>query len=267
MFKKAIFLSLSICFCFVGYAQISYGDYRVWIDVTGNNFSHNSQIYFDDQSWDPLNPPSYSWDECCDANLLGVSVGHVRPFIFTEVVEPPAPPTNHMLSANALPLLFEQIDVPLGFLPGTLAPYTFSFTDLYTLPQGVGIELIDLAQNVTQDLLADSTYDTWGAPSDDEARFIVRFFPSNVTSVSSGGQEQLNVIIDRNQVLISGFKSLDNQVGVSCFNVLGSEVIGETKYQNTGQAALDVSNLSPGIYVVLITDNSGKRLYRKFYYQ
>lgn len=267
---KKIILGISALFVAVGsYAQLSYGDYRVLIDVTGNNFSHNTQIYFDDESWDPQYPPTYGWDGdvCCDANLLGVSVGHVRPFIFTEVVEPPVPPVNHMLSLNGLPHLFEQIDVPLGFLPGTLAPYTFSFTDLYTLPPGVGVDLIDLAQNVTQDLLADSTYDTWGAPSDDEARFIVRFFPSNVTSVSAGAKEQLKVTIDINQVRISGLESLGGQVGVSCFNVLGSEVIAETKYQNAGRIALDVSNISPGIYVVLITDNSGKRLYRKFYYQ
>lgn len=162
--------------------QTLYGDYRVLVNVSGNGFSHSTQIYFDDESWDPLNPPSYGWDPCCDALLI---LGNAdQPQVFTEVVQPPEPSNNHRLSINGLPHLFEPTDVPLGFLPGTLAPYTFSFTHLYTLPQGVTVELEDLSLNVTQDLLLDSTYDTWGAPADDEARFMLHFYPSSVTGTA-----------------------------------------------------------------------------------
>lgn len=239
----------------------------MWVDVTGNNFSHNSQIYFDDESWDPQNPPTYAWDECCDANLLGVSVGHVRPFIFTEVVEPPAPPTNHMLAANALPHLYEQTDVPLGFLPGTLAQYTFSFTHLYTLPQGVTVELEDLAQNVTQDLMVDSTYVTWGAPSDDEARFIVRFFPSSVTDVNNAPGQEARVIVQDKRLTINGLNELSDQIHLSCYNMLGAEIQSETVNQVSGKASLELGNLTPGVYVLAITDKSGQRTHRKFYYR
>lgn len=269
MLRKIIVLCLSLFTWFTGYAQISYGDYRVLIDVTGNGFSHNSQIYFDDESWDPSYAPTYGWDGdvCCDANLLGVSVGHVRPFVFTEVVEPPAPSVNHMLSVNGLPHLFEQTDVPLGFLPGTLAQYTFSFSDLYTLPAGVTVELIDIPQNVTQDLLVDSTYVTWGAPSDPEARFIVRFNPSNVTGVNTSLDEEVSLFIQDGRLILQGLSESKERINVSCYNMLGAEVLKESLSQISGKAYLEISNLTSGVYVLSVSDKNGIRTYRKFYYQ
>jgi len=179
--RTQLFAVIALITCLNVNAQ-TYGDYNVLIDVTGNGGAHNSAIYFDDESWDPNQAPTYGWDGCCDANSFGVGTGN--PEIYTQVVEPPAPPSNHRLSINGLPLLTEPIDVPLGFIPPALNEYTFSFTELYTLPAGVVVELEDLSLSVTQDLLVDSVYITWGAESDDEERFIVHFFPSNITGVS-----------------------------------------------------------------------------------
>lgn len=213
-------------FCLVVFScsgQTPYGDYRVLVDVTGNGFSHNTQIYFDDESWDPQNPPSYSWDPCCDAQLILGATD--RPHVFTEVVEPPAPSPNYRLALNGLPHLFEPTDVPLGFLPGTLAPYVFTFTDLHTLPQGVTVELEDLSLNVSQDLLVDSTYDTWGAPSDDEHRFILHFYPSSVTDVE-GRIWNETVAVDLSQTGMSITSGVPVQE-ILLFDMMGRQVFSK----------------------------------------
>lgn len=253
-------LILSVINCF---GQTPYGDYRVLVDVTGNGFSHNTQVYFDDESWDPQNPPSYSWDPCCDAQLiLGASD---RPHVFTQVVEPPAPAPNYRLSLNGLPHLFEQTDVPLGFLPGTLAQYTFSFTHLYTLPAGVSLELEDVSLNVTQDLLIDSSYVTWGAPSDDEERFILHFYPSNVTGINN---EKVNRVVLRNigsKIVANGPSGVSE---ATCFDMLGSLVSKKTNVEASyGDLSLEMQGQAAGIYVVVIKDLNGKLTHHKVLYK
>lgn len=247
MKRNLLLFGLSISF-FCGYTQ-TYGDYDVIINVAGNGFAHQSIIYFDDESWDPLQAPTYGWDACCDALLV---LGNAnQPQIFTQVVAPPASPNNHRLTINGLPHLYEPIDVPLGFLPGTLAQYTFTFTELYTLPLGVTLELEDLAQNVTQDLLMDSSYVTWGAVSDNEARFILHFNPSNVTSI----EQQLEFgseIRVRNQsggIVISGLTNYSNS-SFRMLDMLGN-VVCTKQISNTDQElSIDGSSVRKGVYLL-----------------
>lgn len=239
--------------------QTLYGDYRVLVNVSGNGFSHSTQIYFDDESWDPLNPPSYGWDPCCDALLI---LGNAdQPQVFTEVVQPPEPSNNHRLSINGLPHLFEPTDVPLGFLPGTLAPYTFSFTHLYTLPQGVTVELEDLSLNVTQDLLLDSTYDTWGAASDDEERFVIHFYPSSITSediYDSSSTDILITVDKRKKLNLSGF---DGKVEVKLSDLTGRLLFfGEVE---TANDPISLGNDLSGMVILELLTTNQKRVVKR----
>lgn len=237
----------------------TYGDYDLYIDVTGNGGAHNTVIYFDDEvSWDPTLFPTYGWDPCCDANSFGVSPGY--PQIFTQVVDLPAPPNNHRLSLNGLPHLTEPIDVPFGFIPQALAQYTFSFTELYTLPMGTVVELEDLSLNVTQDLMMDSVYTTWGAESDDEERFVIHFFPSSVTGISdSEGRKDLKAFRNTNQLVVRG-EPIELASRIYLFDIQGKELREESVLQhNGGEHRIDIGELSIGIYIVVVEGNNGKR--------
>ena len=256
--KTAIALLGCLGFYLSALAQ-SYGDYRVVVLVEGNGFAHQTVVYFDDESWDPQNPPSYSWDACCDALLI---LGNAnQPQVFTQVVEPPASPNNHRLSINGLPHVFEHTVVPLGFLPGTLAPYTFTFKQLYTLPQGMTVELEDLSLNVTQDLLADSTYDTWGAPSDDEERFALHFYPANVTGVSATERAN-NINITADLIRVDGL--LDEICELTLFDGLGRNVL---THSFVGELNLvrNQLKLENGLYIIQIRTKGGSLIdTRKF---
>ena len=85
------------------------------------------------------------------------------------------------------------------------------------------VELIDIPQNVTQDLLVDSTYVTWGAPSDPEARFIVRFNPSNVTGVNTSLDEEVSLFIQDGRLILQGLSESKERINVSCYNMLGQK--------------------------------------------
>lgn len=240
----------------------TYGDYRILGDVTGNGGAHNTQIYFDDESWDPQNPPTYGWDACCDANLLQGAPG--QPQIFTNVVAPPLPPVNQKLSVNALPLLYEPTDVPFGFTPPATAEYTFSFTHLYTLPAGTTVELEDLSLNVTQDLMADSVYITWGAESDDEERFIIHINPSTLIGV----KEQLNessikVILKNGMLKVTGLDGIMSAKAIKLYDLQGRLLINRGATEKKDYQNLDISGLAGGIFVLVVESSSGDRVTRK----
>jgi hypothetical protein len=172
-------LPVVACLPAICQAQL-YGDYSVRVEVEGNGYAHLTDIIFEDESW-----ATYGYDLCCDAQmLLGNSN---QPHIYTKVVSEPLPPLDQ-LSINYLPLLFEPTDVSMGFLPGELSQYTFTFKHLWTIPEGVTVELEDQAQSLMQDLLLDSTYVTWGAVSDPPDRFIIHFYPDFATGLADGSE-------------------------------------------------------------------------------
>ena len=239
----------------------TYGDYRILGDVIGNGGAHNTQIYFDDESWDPQNPPTYGWDACCDANLLQGAPG--QPQIFTNVVAPPLPPVNQKLSVNALPLLFEPTNVPFGFTPPATAEYNFSFTHLYSLPVGTTVELEDLSLNVTQDLMMDSSYTTWGAPSDDENRFIIHINPSTIIGVNERtSKPNIKWRLENGMLAVSGLDEMMAKT-IKLYDLQGRLLIDERVSEKTDYQSLDISRLSTGVFVLAVESSTGDRITRK----
>jgi hypothetical protein len=257
--KKIVLLFVLIPLCGLAHAQ-SYGDYRVFCEVSGNGFAHLTQIYFDDDLWTPTEQPTYGWDECCDANFFPGNPG--QPFVYTEVVAPPVPTPNFKLSINGLPHLFEPIDVPLGFIPGTLAEYTFSFSDLYTLPQGTTVELEDLSLQVTQDLMLDSSYVSWGAPSDDEARFVLHFNPSTVTGLPDYNEELQIEVVNRNGALEMQFNRPIENALIRVVDLSG-RIVANVGVVSSSNFQLPLVNVSRGMLILEVVENGRPRLVQK----
>lgn len=263
--KRTIILSLVLVSSKMIFAQ-SYGDYDVVVNVEGNGFAHYTTIYFDDESWDPQNPPTFGWDACCDASLIVANAN--QPHVFTEVVAPPTPPNNPRLSINGMPHITQQTDVPMGFLPGELALYEFTFKELYTLPVGMGVELEDLAQNVTQDLLADSTYDTWSAPSDDELRFIIHFYPLAVSSDTKVEKEHIETqfsVADGNIMISFGERLFEGNVSI--YDSVGRAVYAEDVRTQSKRVRLSNNPLTRGVYIVRVTSKHGETISKKIAFQ
>lgn len=158
-------------------------DYQLRIEVEGNGFAHYCVVLFDGSGW-----ATDGYDPCCEAlTILGASG---QPHVYTEVIGPPEPASSNMLTINGLPLVTQPIDVPLGFIPGALGEFTFRFKQLSTFPTNLEVTLEDNSLMVSQNLLMDSIYVTWGAPSDEEARFVVHIGPGNVTSAQTNNSNE-----------------------------------------------------------------------------
>ncbi len=258
MMKRVQLLFLGLLLSISANSQTLLGDYRLHIDVVGNGGGHNSVIYFDDYpaSWDSTLLATYGWDGCCDANSFGVSAGY--PEIYTQVVEPPAPPVNHKISKNALPHLTEPIDVPLGFIPPDLAQYTFTFSQLYSLPVGVGVELEDLSLNVIQDLMVDSVYSTWGAESDDEERFIVHFYPSTIIGTSEAFvEEKIRAYREGELLKVVGTEETAlKQVRV--YDLQGKLLVENKIERGTGGFKIDLTGIRTSVLILSVESERGE---------
>lgn len=218
------------------------------VEVEGNSFAHFTTVYFSD---DPQSALTYGFDPCCEAQFL---LGNVdQPHVYTEVVAPPAPPNNTRLSINGLPLLFEPISVPLGFYPGTLAQYDFTFKELYRLPAGVTVELEDIAQEVTQDLLQDSVYSTWGAPSDDELRFLVHFNPVAVGIQGKLSQPEFTSSLANGRLIIRNHA--EQTCTVTATDITGRTVVSPTTLIAKNDVSFEVTNLVSMIIISVIWED------------
>lgn len=238
-------------------AQFYYGDYSVRVEVEGNAFAHFTEVYFEDGLNPVQSEPTYGWDGCCDALL---TMGNPwQPHVFTQVVSPGTPPANnHRLSINGLPHVYEHTIVPLGFLPGELASYDFTFEELFRLPPGMTVELEDLSLNITQDLLLDSTYSTWGAVSDDEERFAIHFYPENITSIRMDEQPDAHVWVGSEKVVV-GNLSVKQYQNIALYDMLGRMVWEDEIKPGENEISISISGLHAGVYILDITSEKGTR--------
>jgi len=82
------------------------------------------------------------------------------------------------LSVNAIPELYTNMTVQMGYRVGATTSYTINFEGLYTFGNDTTITLEDTKENVFTELMVDSVYTFTGEPSDDTHRFIIHYnFP------------------------------------------------------------------------------------------
>lgn len=249
------FFLLAIGNCYTVFSQ-PLGDYSIRVEVSGNGFNNLTQVYFDD---DPVINATYGYDACCEASFILGNSG--QPHLFTEVVAAPYPPGVNRMSINAFPHLFEPLDIPLGFLPGQLAAYELVFKELYRFPVGTQITLEDIPQQVIQDLVIDSVYDTWGAPADDPERFIIHIIPSTVTGIDGLGVDQSKSSgwFECGSGLIKNLTP-STTYSISIYSILG-ELLFLESFNGKAEIQLPIQNLSSGYYICKVKGD-GERLFR-----
>jgi hypothetical protein len=240
------------------FAQVpEYGDYEIYFLLTGNSFSHNTMIYFNDAAvWDPNSVITAGWDDCCEATMI---LGNTnQPHIYTAVVAGnPLPPGENRMQINALPLLTGPYDVPMGFYVGTAGTYTLEATRHWTFASNVGIILEDMQTQTMQDLNVDSSYVFTSALSDNANRFIVHF--DLATGIDQASSDAVRMVPGRENLMVTGAKKGGV---VELFDMSGRCAVRSTVAQD-GEVTVNFADLGRGIYVARYQGANGV-VVRKF---
>jgi len=82
---------------------------------------------------------------------------------------------RNAVSVNAMPEIYDNHLVQLGYQVGNNTTYTIEAENLYTFGADTNIVLVDTKENVLLDLKTDSVYTFTGETTDDELRFELYF--------------------------------------------------------------------------------------------
>ncbi|MCD4698908.1 MAG: hypothetical protein K8S16_21980 [Bacteroidales bacterium] len=160
------FLCASIGFCILAciaimpkFSQAQSIDNILELSIVGNGYS--------DQTFIVIVPGSTTgFDSDYDAyKLMGI---YAAPQLYSII-----PCCN--LSVNAIPELYTNMKVQLGFRVGNNTSYTISAEKLYTFGADTNIVLVDTKENQQINLMLDSTYTFTGETTDDEERFEIYY--------------------------------------------------------------------------------------------
>jgi hypothetical protein len=159
--NSSLWLSLLITLFFNPvFSQTDANPNSLMLSITGNGYS--------DQTFIIVIPGStFGFDSQYDAyKLMGI---YAAPQLYSII-----PCCN--LSVNAIPELYNGMEVQLGMRLGAENTYTISGTGLYTFGQDTTIVLEDTKENVFLNLMTDSMYTFTGLESDDEERFKLHYY-------------------------------------------------------------------------------------------
>lgn len=229
----------------------SIGDYNVTINLSGGGYSHNTTVYFANET-SPGNYPTTGFDGCCDGFFLP---GSVQPYIYTVITDAPLPPAvvANEFQTNAMPLLTESYSVPMGLIVGVAGTYTLDAADLETLPAGFTVELEDTKLGVTQMLTDNPSYTFSAALNDDVDRFILHFNPGSVTDILEDVLVAGNIYATDEEIVVRLNTMEDFQGALDVYDLVGNLVMtsGQISVTN-GYFSMDSEGLSTGVYVATL---------------
>ncbi|MCB2219872.1 MAG: hypothetical protein KQI35_05695 [Bacteroidetes bacterium] len=142
------------------FSQMDSNPNSLMLSISGNGYS--------DQTFIIIIPGStFGFDSQYDAyKLMGI---YAAPQLYSII-----PCCN--LSVNAIPELYNGMEVQLGMRLGAENTYTISGSGLYAFGQDTTIILEDTKENVFLNLMIDSVYTFTGMESDDEERFKLHYY-------------------------------------------------------------------------------------------
>jgi hypothetical protein len=199
-----------------------FGDYRIKLNLSGNNFADNTTIFFS-----PEATPEF--DSRFDVNKL---VGNANiPAMFTMA-------GIERMKYNGLPLLNEPIKVPMSFYTGTNGTYTFSFDELESLPSTAMVYLEDKKTGIWTNMRVQESYSFNASTADNVERFMLHFEPPvSITAVDEScvmNDGVITIVNPANETWSLTVSKDGNVVNTT------SIVHGET----------NISNLAPGTYTL-----------------
>ena len=205
-----------------------FGDYRLRIDLSGNNFTDKTTMFFH-----PEATPGF--DPIFDINkMIGSSTS---PALFTMA-------GIERMAYNGLPLLTQPIIIPMVFYPGTSGTYTLEFSQLETLPPTAMVYLEDKKTGIWTNVRAQNAYTFTSLTSDNIQRFNIHFEPPLSSTV-------LDESCQLNDGIIQIINPSNETWTVSVLNN-GNEVY----HGNVAHGTTSINNLISGIYTIYFTNNA-----------
>lgn len=199
------------------YSQTDVNPNSVKLTISGNGYS--------DQTFVVIVPGStLGFDSQYDAyKLMGI---YAAPQLYSII-------SCCNLSVNAIPELYNGMEVQLGIRMGANTNYTIEGTGLYTFGNDTTIVLEDTKTSTFINLMTDSTYIFSGFTTDDEERFKLHYYcpmKFDLTVYLEGpysGSGMMNSFLDQSDILPN-----QQPYNIAPWNYSGAENIVISPFQN-----------------------------------
>ncbi|MCF8369255.1 MAG: hypothetical protein K9G76_09455 [Bacteroidales bacterium] len=136
------------------------------------------------------------------------------------------------LSVNALPELYTNMKVQLGFRVGANTTYTISAFKLYSFGADTNVFLVDTKLGQMQNLMQDSTYTFFGETTDDETRFEIYYNYPLKPNIKVWLDGPYNGVSMATQLNTEGVIPLAQPFSGSPWNYAGTESVGSIPNSN-----------------------------------
>ena len=151
--------------------------------------------------------------------------------------------------------------MPLGINANTEGEYTINASEIYNMPAGINVYLVDTKKNITQDLTNNPAY-SFDMTGLDDSRFYLKF-GLNSSSLSSS---EFCHIYSSDRDLFVNYNNPDNeQADMKIYTVTGQLLMSKVSITNgTYHTTLDVA---PGVYLPVKVISPSKVYIQKVYIQ
>jgi len=156
------------------------------------------------------------------------------------------------LTMNVLPLLSQNITIPVAYKVGIAGEYTIDVTNLESFVEPVAVYLEDKLSGEMINVEEQSSYTFAASPDDDEIRFELHF----VTVVGIDDQVEnsdVHIYSSGNSVFVRNSSDVNNGT-ISVYDITGTEILS-TYLENIPLNEIDL-NVKSGYYVVKVTTNN-----------
>jgi hypothetical protein len=225
-------------------SQQTITDDFVKLDLSGNGYKDEAIVRFNSNA-------SAAFDNNLDA---------MKFFSFNSNVPGMATVSNAVnYSVNALPLLTNNISLPLKVQVGVSGTYTIHLDSLSNLPVGTCLTLEDLLTGTTTDLRTNSSYSFYIKNTTVSTRFIIHICGTTASTVneqkgsSNDLKDHVKIVSNHNSVdLMFDFNESTNTI-IDIYNSIGQQVVTKKNiaaYKNN--LSIDFSDKATGIYYIKI---------------
>ncbi len=223
------------------YKEKTFVENLLVLKVEGNGFSDKTYIHFREDATAGL-------DNDFDAfKLFGIGEA---PQLYTSVDE-------EMLSINSLPLMDEEIAIPLNLKVGKEGKYEISVDENTFLETGV-MSVKDLTTGIVYDLRHQTSFTVDHSPESPRDRFLLLI--NRTTSVNEISDETngIEIYSSGQQIFIKSKKQ--ESIQVSVYTMLGQTLLSKTfTGLGNGQAFQIDFTGNTGFYLVKVKTNNGTK--------
>jgi autotransporter-associated beta strand protein len=156
--------------------------------------------------------------------------------------------TDQKISINSLPLLQNQVTVPVGMIIPTDGNYTIQLTGMETFTNLSGILLEDLKTNTTQNMVQTPAYDFSASTTDNPNRFLLHFAGTNSVGEKTGNNS-FHVFSSANSIIVLD-NTGKNEGNVSVYNMMG-QLVATSALNGNASCRLNL-NVPVGYYLVKV---------------